>query len=342
MFRRFSFVAWAALLLCCPFSFAQQKTTVKADGPKQEYITLKVGERHVFDFSQLTKTYALEADAVTSIDPVGQAIYHDLSGKALVAFGTPEGPNHIQVRCVVDNKTVYRAIVETDRGEVKPTPSPYDARLAKAFATEGGTKAELDKLVKVFVDAQGVVSTAKTGKDVWDWIGASYSPFSTSLAGTRREIGTILGETTTSLYNVTLDATGRKTFVKVLGDIQKSLQSISASPAPTPVPVGPHQIYMVVVEEASLRTPMVAELRDNEALNQKFRDKQHKFLIIDQNIVGTDNRPPPKLVPFLEKAKGKALPYVIMIDAKTGDKLDEGPLPSTAEKIIEWLTRVGG
>jgi len=335
------------LLSTIPAAVHAQKYAHTSVGPaqagKQEYIVLEVGQWHVFDFN-LSEAFAVEAEALLSTDPA--PVYHDLSGKAAVVFGSQEGPDRVQVRVIQKNKTVYRAIVQINRVPLPPRPSPYQARIARAYAAEGSKPADLEAMTRVYTEAKAYLPQAATGKDVWDWLDARYRPFGTVLQGTRREIGTILGETTTDLYKAALTAPQRKLYLQVLSDIETALKTLQASPpgpGPDPGPVGPHQIYMVIIEEATERTPSRAVMLDDDTLAARFKDKGHKYLIIDQNVLSRGGgEVPPKLKPYLDIAKGKQLPYAILVDQKTGVKLTEGPLPATATATLEMLTKAGG
>lgn len=321
---------------------------VKATAGKQDEISLDVGEWHVFKF-ELTQPFVVEADTVFSTDE--PPAYHDESGKAVVVFGAKGGPEKVQVRVIQGNKTVYRALVTINQATPTPHISPYIARIQKAYLGDKNvTAADLTRLVAVFADAAKFVDTAKTGKDVWDRIDASYKTnFSNGvLQVTRREIGAILGEQTTSLYGVTLTSADRKAYRQVLTDIQAAVATLgqlppNPDPGPGPQPIGSHKIYMVVVLESTLTTPGQADLLDDPTLQAKFKSGGHKYLLIDKDVIARQGEgPPPKLKPYLDMAAGKTLPFAILVDQTTGNTLDKKPLPATAPEIIKMLENAGG
>lgn len=331
----------AAILLAATIPLqAQRASAVRDGGPKQEAVTLEVGEWHVFKF-EFTKPFVVEADSLLSTEDA--PAYHDQTGKAVVVFGRSTGPATVQVRAVIDNKTVYRAVVTINQTPVKPQPSPYIERLRAV--KEPSTPADIKALADIYAGALTYLPQAATGRDVWDFITVRYLPLGDALKLTRREIGVILGETTTDLYKVQLDAAGRKQFKAVLGNIEQAVRALEAGPGPNPQPIpnGPHKVYMVVVEEATQRTPIAAALLDSTALAERFKAKGHRHLVLDKDVIARAGQPvPEKLQAYLDKAKGKQLPYVIIADITTGKLLHEGPLPTDEAGIMQLLDKVGG
>lgn len=342
MFSRLLAVIIAGVVLCYPVSFlqAQKFSAVKDGSPKQDAIALEVGEWHIFRF-EFTKPFVLEADSLLSIEDA--PAYHDQTGKAVVVFGRSTGPAMVQVRAVIDNKTVYRAIVTINQTPPKPQPSPYIERLQAV--KEPGTPADIKALADIYAGALTYLPQATTGRDVWDFITVRYLPLGDALKLTRREIGVILGETTTDLYKAQLDAAGRKQFKTVLGNIEQAVRALEAGPGPNPQPTpsGPHKVYMVVVEESTQRTPVAAALLDSTVLTERFKAKGHRHLVLDKDVIARAGQPvPEKLQAYLDKAKGKQLPYVVIADITTGKLLHEGPLPTDEAGILQLLDKVGG
>lgn len=321
---------------------------VKANTGKQDVINLDVGEWHVFKFA-LTKPFVVEADTVFSTDE--PPAYHDETGKAVVVFGAKDGPEKVQVRVIQENKTVYRALVTISQAAPVPHVSPYIARVQKAYqGDKGATAADVTRLAGIYSSIVTYSGTAATGKAIWDKIDEAYKVFSTPvLQQTRREIGVILGEQTTALYGVQLTTADRKAYRVILQDILAAVQTLqqlptpTPGPGPTPGPVGQHKIYMVVVTEATAITPAQADMLDDAALMARMKDKGHKYLLVDKDAIDKlGGGVPPKLKPYLDLAKGKQLPFVIMVDLTTGQELLKEPLPATAADVIKMLERAGG
>lgn len=312
-----------------------------AEKPQQEEITLDIGQWHVFKFT-LTKPFVVEAESVLSTSDA--PCYQDMTGKAVVVFGATDSPPMVQVRVIQENRTVYRALVTINSKPQPPTPSPYIARLQKVFLTDTGTLQDVQTLQKAYTDAIAFTETAATGKEVWDRINANYVPMGQQLLLLRREIALILGDTTAKWYTTSLTPPIRKQYVKVLQDILGALQALNGQPGPVPpTPVGPHKLYMVIVEEATDRTPSRAQLFEDAGLQQRIKDKGHKYLLIDKDVITkADGGPPEKLKPYLERARGKTLPWVIIVDQTTGVELGSEQLPGNAADIIKLIEKAGG
>ena len=69
------------------------------------------------------------------------------------------------------------------------------------------------------------------------------------------------------------------------------------------------------------------------------------FVVVDQNVKeGKTNLPPAKLVPYLNRARGKSLPQVYLVDVETGDVVLEREIPATltAGEFLKLTQEVGG
>lgn len=343
MVRRIALCVLLALLFASQAA-GQRVTKVPETGKAAtatEQITLEVGQKHIFDFQQLTKPFAVEAEAVFSVEEPD--VYRDLTGKALVVFGSSTGPDKVLVRLIQENKTTYRALVTINTKPQPPAPSPYIARLTAAYAKDtGATALDLAALGKTFEELTLFTATAPTGKAVWDKLTALYGPApAASLKETRREIAIILGETTTELYNATLDAKDRRAYLTVLKGILDAIKTLQAGPPPTPVPITTGPLYIVVVKEASKQTPEEAALYNSQKLADYIKQKGHSWLVVDQDITGAD-KVPERLKPYLDRAKGKTLPFAIIVDKKTGKEIMKETVPLNDDEAIKLLQKAGG
>jgi len=333
------------LLLALVGQAAGQMRSAVADGRlgKTDEITLEVGQWHIFNFD-LTKPFVIEAESLFS--PLSPPVYEDKTGKALVVFGAASSDDQpvsdkVVVRVLQDNRTVYRALV-TINGKPQPAPpSPYIGRLQAAYAKDAGTTAaDIKTLDNIFGQAVSLTATAATGKDIWDKITQSYLPMGNTLKEVRREIGVILGETTTAWYNQTLDSQTRKDYAKVLKQIQQAVQQLQSQPAPVPVSKGPY--YIVVVKEASKQTPEEAAFYNDDKVQEYLKGKGHRWLVVDEDVSGKNAGVPELLKPYLALAKGKTLPWAIIVDLKTGRKLSDQALPLTVDGFTKMLEALGG
>lgn len=339
--------ALLAILLLNSANAQQKKTLVNdikiATPQATEEISLDLGEWHVFQF-QLSKPFVVEAENVLSTEDV--PAYQDQTGKAVVVFGALNSPPMVHVRVIQENRTVYRALVtiNSSSGPRPPKPSPYSPRLQKAYLGDAGaTAADVARLAGIYADVIGSLKDAKTGKDVWDAINQRYATMGPGLPMLRREIALILGETTAKWYTVTLTQATQKEYRKILQDILGAVQSLSGQPGPAPVPVGPHKLYIVVIEEATDRNPSRALLFDDAGVQSRLKDKGHKYLIVDKDVIEkASGGVPEKLKPYLDKARGQTLPYAIIVDQATGQQLGAEHITDSPADLLKLMDRTGG
>jgi hypothetical protein len=102
-------------------------------------------------------------------------------------------------------------------------------------------------------------------------------------------------------------------------------------PVPPPVPI-PTEIWAVVVEESSQRTPEQAILLASPKVRDLFA-KDH-FRIVDK-----DTAVNPDLKPYLDRSTSKTLPLLYVVDGK-GSVFYEGPLPATIQAAEELVAKI--
>jgi hypothetical protein len=109
-------------------------------------------------------------------------------------------------------------------------------------------------------------------------------------------------------------------------------------PIPPAPPVPPTPLLsiggIVIIDETGTLTPDDSK---NEKVAQGYAQAKHLlYRCIDQNVLDQNKVPPPALVPYLNKAKGKPMPYMILID--TGNPaviLWDGHLDADSLKQIQ-------
>jgi hypothetical protein len=111
-------------------------------------------------------------------------------------------------------------------------------------------------------------------------------------------------------------------------------------PVPTP-PVAGRAAAFVVIEETADATADRALYFTDPRLAAVVRDQKLKYQVLDQNAVDATGSPPAGLKGYLDRAKGKKLPRLFVIDAG-GKLLFEGDLPASAAGLAETLKRYKG
>jgi hypothetical protein len=114
---------------------------------------------------------------------------------------------------------------------------------------------------------------------------------------------------------------------------------VDPKPAPRAV-----KLKAVVVEETADATAKRAEFFTDKALAERWKAKGHAApVVVDQNVKDPVTKTTPdKLKPYVDRAKGKTLPQLYLVDLATNAVLYEGPAPATPAELISILDRIGG
>jgi hypothetical protein len=115
------------------------------------------------------------------------------------------------------------------------------------------------------------------------------------------------------------------------------------TPAPKPKPATPVKIKAVTVYESGVADLGADSFFGSKELAARWLAKGHLPPIeVDQDVKDPDTKlPPAKLKPYLDRAKGKSLPQMYLIDAATGVVLYEGPRPETPAALMTILDSIG-
>lgn len=130
-------------------------------------------------------------------------------------------------------------------------------------------------------------------------------------------------------------------------DVGPTPNPIEPTPKPKPVdppptPVASARLSVVVIEETADASVQRAKFFDDKALSALIEKKQHKVIAIDKDIKDKDGNVPAKLVGYLNEAKGKGTPYVVMVDTTTAKIVYSGAMPNDPAKALELLIKYGG
>ena len=113
------------------------------------------------------------------------------------------------------------------------------------------------------------------------------------------------------------------------------------APTPTPGPTTPTKLTVVVVEETADAVATRGALFSDPALNARMKAKGHGFRVVDKDVVGPDGKPPADIKRFLDRASGKALPQLFLVDEQ-GKARFAGDMAKTAAELLDLITRFGG
>lgn len=115
---------------------------------------------------------------------------------------------------------------------------------------------------------------------------------------------------------------------------------------PKPDPVRPTAVKLkaVAVYESMDASVLGEKFFASADLAARWKEKGHSAPVIaDKDVKDPEtNATPAKLKPYIDRAAGKSLPQLYLIDAATGNVLYEGPLPTTPAAMIELLNKIGG
>ena len=116
------------------------------------------------------------------------------------------------------------------------------------------------------------------------------------------------------------------------------------NPKPDTDPAKSRKFAAYVVYESADKSAKWSQFFADKALADRWTAKGHlPPVLADQDVKdGKTKQPPAKLVPYLNRAKGKSLPQLYLIDAATGDVAYEGPAPESPAELLKLLDKVGG
>lgn len=129
--------------------------------------------------------------------------------------------------------------------------------------------------------------------------------------------------------------------LEVVVDVPTPDPKPDPKPDPDVQPVTPTKLWVVIIEETSEAASNRGAMLSDAKLIDRMNTKQHRFRVVDKDVVGTDGRPPADIARFLTASKGKSLPQLFLVDEK-GHPRFSGDMPKSAADLLALITKVGG
>ena len=120
---------------------------------------------------------------------------------------------------------------------------------------------------------------------------------------------------------------------------------VPVPPVPVPVPPGPKEqkLWLVVIEETAEATTMRSLMFKDPALKSYIEAKGHRVRIFDKDAKDAKGQQPAWMASYLDHAKGKALPYIIITDMMgSSTVIYEGAFPLAVPEILGLIKKAGG
>jgi hypothetical protein len=118
-------------------------------------------------------------------------------------------------------------------------------------------------------------------------------------------------------------------------------------PGPQPDPIPPVPPVPTHLTIAIVENPQLTSLQDRQTLAdplwRRWASEKHNLLgIIPNDVIDKETgQPPPRLAPFLDRAKLHNLPWIMFTNA-AGVIIWEGTVPTTAAELAALIAKYGG
>ncbi len=116
------------------------------------------------------------------------------------------------------------------------------------------------------------------------------------------------------------------------------------NPRPNPKPVGPVKVKAVIVEETADLAAARSRFVGDAKIQERWKANGHPgFTVLDKDTKdGATNATPAAAKPYIDRAKGKGLPQLYLMNAQTGDLLYEGPAFDDPAVFLAVVEKIGG
>jgi len=154
------------------------------------------------------------------------------------------------------------------------------------------------------------------------------------------------GTTATAQFLPTQEGAGWLVYATNSGKLA-SYYCTPTKPGPDPQPIPPPppppgKLTIAIVENPAQTTQQQRTVLSDPNWRNLAKEK-HDFLGIIPNdlIEKATGQPPPRLAPFLERARGHNLPWIMFADDQ-GFIVWEGQVPTTSTELINLIKKYGG
>lgn len=147
------------------------------------------------------------------------------------------------------------------------------------------------------------------------------------------------------IYAVASNDNGEQTVtttVLVIGAVVPPPKTVDPKPVDPLPTTASAKLVVVVIEETAEAAVARSKFFDDKSLTDLIQKKKHVVMAIDKDIKDKDGNVPTKLVGYLNEAKGKGTPYVVMVDAATAKIVYSGALPKSPDEALQLLIKYGG
>jgi hypothetical protein len=113
-------------------------------------------------------------------------------------------------------------------------------------------------------------------------------------------------------------------------------------PPTPPTPPTPVKLRAVLIEETENSTQATAAIRVSAKIRTWAAAGGHDLFFLDQQSHDKDGNPPADLKAWLEFAKTKPLPYLVLVDKAKNSIVSEAPAPANEKDYLALLETYGG
>lgn len=126
---------------------------------------------------------------------------------------------------------------------------------------------------------------------------------------------------------------------------EEKKDEVAPTPKPKPVVTG-RKLTTIVIDETEDKVAARYAFFESKEVRDYYKAKGHSDpVIVDKDVKDSrTGETPEKLVDYIERAKGKKLPQVYLVDSVSGDVVLEGELRSTMtpKEFLELVQKAGG
>lgn len=141
------------------------------------------------------------------------------------------------------------------------------------------------------------------------------------------------------VYRVVFFTVGDETYSTLVIDASGA-GPVPPPPRPTPGPVTETKLFVVVVEETEQAAAGRGAFFTDSALSARFREKGHRWRVVDKDVRDGAGAVPADIKPYLEAAG--SYPTLFLVEQVTGRVRYKGAVPATPAGLLDAIKKAGG